>query len=127
MEDAQAIVDGAWPATLQSGLSYEDALLGQFELIACDAISVFLADDVVAAAPAGYLKNLYSQLLRSSEFEAIPVRIEKIPPGPEGFEFLDRFLGPIGPRSPIEVQVMRKKARIMEHWANKIGGHLVVG
>jgi hypothetical protein len=126
--------EGVWavllrprPTTLQTGLSLEDSLLGQFELISCDAVSVFLADDVLAGAPAGYLEDLYARLLRSSEFETVPIRIEEIPPTAQGLEFLERFLGQDGPRPPSVLRVMRKKARIMEHWANKIGGRLVVG
>lgn len=50
---ADSIV-GRVPMTVERGLSHTDALVGQFELISCDAISVFLADGVVATASRCY-------------------------------------------------------------------------
>lgn len=49
-EEAARILAQPLPVVLKRGLSLEDALIGQFELIACDAVSVFLADDVLEEA-----------------------------------------------------------------------------
>jgi len=78
------------PKVLKHGLSYPDALMGQFDLVCCDCISVFLADEVVEQAPKNYLSDLYSQLRQSSEFEIIHVRIESIPKNQQGEAFLSK-------------------------------------
>jgi hypothetical protein len=115
------------PTPIKSGLSYQDALLGQFELIACDAISVFLADEVVGNAPASYLAELYDDVRHSPEFELVSVRIESVPVNAKGRDFWDRFIGAAVPQLPMKLTVMKKKARIMAHWLEKIGGRIVVG
>ncbi len=115
------------PTPIKRGLSYEDALLGQFDLIACDAVSVFLADEIVSDAPKSYLTELYSDVRKSLEFELVSVRIESVPFDAKGRDFLDRFIGVTAPQLPLELTAMKKKARIMEHWATKIGGRVVVG
>ena len=115
------------PTPIKRGLSHEDALLGQFDLIACDAVSVFLADEVVSDAPASYLTKLYADVRESLEFELVSVRIESVPSDTKGRNFLDRFIGVATPQLPRELTAMKKKARIMEHWAAKIGGRVEVG
>ncbi len=115
------------PTPIKRQLSYEDALLGQFELIACDAVSVFVADEVVSDAPESYLAELYAAVRHSPEFEPVSLRIESLPVNAKGREFLDRFVGTAAPQFPLELTAMKKKARIMEHWAAKIGGRVVVG
>jgi hypothetical protein len=124
LQDALLVFEKPLPIPLKNGLSHEDALLDQFELISCDCISVFLADDVVTQAPKEYLIDLYSQLLKSSEFEIVPVRIEYIPDNQQGEQFLRQFLGRTELQFPSELKVLRKKARIMQHWVTKIGGSL---
>jgi len=125
--------DEAWktlacplPTLVKRGLSHEDALLGQFELVACDSISAFLVDEVIDNASRSYLSELYRDICRSPEFELVSVRIEDIPVDAMGSEFLNRFLGMTTAALPMELKFMRKKARIMEHWAAKIGGQIVV-
>ena len=113
------------PAAVRAHLSYADALLGQFELIACDAISVFLIDQVVENAPADYLTGLYADLRESPEFRTVSVRIESMPDDEQGRDYLGRFTGAASPELPLELRIMAKKARIMEHWASKIGGKVV--
>jgi hypothetical protein len=124
--DAEHILGGMFPAPVKKGLSYADAQLGQIELICCDAVSVFIVDTVVAEAPADYLANAYAKLLRSEEFELVSMRIDSIPAGPSGRMFCDRFLDGSTPRLPAVVDLMRKKARIMSHWAAKIGGQVAM-
>jgi hypothetical protein len=122
----QRVLAQPLPRVVKSTLSHADALLGQFEFICCDCVSVFLADGIVEQAPRAYLVDLYAQLRQSREFEVIPARIESLPNSPEGDAFLYRFLGQTLRQFPTKLQIMRKKARIMEHWAEKIGGRVVV-
>jgi hypothetical protein len=126
-DEAAKVLTQPLPAVVKRGLSYEDAVLGQFEFIACDAISIFLADEVVTDAPEGYLGELYADVSHSAEFELVSVRIESMPADAKGREFLNRFVGVLTAQFPLELTGMRKKARIMEHWAAKIGGRVVVG
>jgi len=114
------------PRLLKTGLSYENALFDQFELISCDAVSVFVADDVVREAVPGYLSSLFGVLLKSDEFELVSVLIEYLPESEKGEEFRNRFLGRRRCLFPAEMKFMRKKARIMQHWAAKIGGRVVI-
>lgn len=126
-DEARKVLTLPLPTPIKRGLSHEDALLGQFELIACDAVSVFLANEIVSYAPKSYLTQLYADVRRSLEFELVSLRIESIPADAKGRDFMDRFIGAAAPRLPLELKAMRKKARIMEHWATKIGGQVVVG
>jgi hypothetical protein len=113
------------PVPIKKGLSYPDALIAQFELICCDIVSVLIADEVVAGAPADYMAMLYAKLRKSDEFELVDVRIDSIPDTPSGREFFNRFLSGREPISSATViKLMRKKARIMQHWALKIGINL---
>ena len=113
-----------FPIVLRKGLSHPDALLAQFELVACDCVSVFLADDVAGHAPPEYLAELYGRLLKSPEFEEVVVRIETLPHDARAGDFLEKFLGHGNCPLPADLPMMRKKARIMQHWAAKIGGQL---
>jgi hypothetical protein len=117
-----------FPTVIVDGLPIEDALFGQFELISCDAISVFLRDEVVAKGFDDYLRNLYVDLRHSHEFEAVTVDIRSVPENEDGDRFLDQFLGierkdftAQSTEMPSQAEVARKKARIMSHWAGKIG------
>ena len=114
------------PVSVRGQLSYADALLGQFELIACDAVSVILMDEVVNTAPADYLAGLYADLCESPEFRSVSLRIESIPADEHGRDFLVRFTGAASPELPLELRVMTEKARIMEHWGTKIGGKVTI-
>lgn len=108
------------PTVLCQGLSESDAFLGQFELICCDAISVFIPDHVVNFGEHEYLDELYSTLLRSSEFAETKVVVDSIPDSESGSEFVNQFFGMTG--DPIENTVVPfKKARIMVHWGSKVG------
>ena len=126
LDGSLAILARPMPLILKHGLSHEDALLGQFELISCDAVSVFLNDEIVAEATQDYLTDLYRLLLQSTEFQPVSVRIEYIPSNDKGVEFLSRFVSKAVITLPIELKVMQKKARIMQHWAVKIGGRLTI-
>jgi len=82
---------------------------------------------VVAAADQQYLNRLYSNLLRSDEFARTGVRIDSLPADDQGKAFSDQFIGPHPSAFPIHLVVPHKKARIMDHWAIKIGGTIAVG
>jgi len=127
--DARIRVGCPLPTPVKPGLSYNDAEVGQFELIACDAISVILDDDVFRGASQPYLNDLYDKMLNSSEFEEVPIRIESIPRTNEGDDFIDQFLSDEDDDiwRTQELIVLRKKARIMQHWAANIGGAVSVG
>ena len=59
-------------------------------------------------------------LLNSREFRPVPVRIDLVRDNPSGKEFCDRFLGGRKPGASA-VKLVRKKAKIMQHWAATIG------
>jgi len=122
------------PLPVVSGLSLGDVMLGQFELVCCDSISVFLRTEVVSSAEQWYLAQLYQQFRRSPEFERVTVTIASVPQTALGEQFVDQFLGgaDIVPRlvsaglHSYRESMMRKKARIMAHWAQKIRAEVVV-
>jgi hypothetical protein len=95
---------------------------------------VFLRTEVVSSAEQWYLAQLYQQFQRSPEFETVRVTIASVPQTAVGEQFIDQFLGgtDIVPRLAIaglrsrEESMMRKKARIMAHWAEKIGAEVAI-
>jgi hypothetical protein len=119
------------PLSIVSSLSLADALLGQFELVCCDSISVFLRDDIVSSGDRHYLNQLYRQFPESPEFKNVAVKVISLPDTVLAQHFVDQFLGEpngvviAGAPSHCE-SMMRKKARIMAHWAQKIGAEVVI-
>jgi len=108
-------------------LTLDAAMAGQFALSCCDCVSAFVPDEVVYDANAGYLYELSEAVTRSPEFEWITVRLISIPPNDRGRQFAWQFLGmAVGFATPSEIQVHRKKARLMMHWAPKCGVRLEV-
>jgi hypothetical protein len=126
LERAERLLSGPFPVCVRKGLSYSDAQIGQFELICRDAMSVIIADEVVAKAPADYLADLYAKLRKIDEFELVAVRIDSVPDSPSGQKFCNRFLNGWKPASSAAMELMRKKARIMQHWATRIGVRMTV-
>jgi hypothetical protein len=124
--DVRARVAGPLPLAVEHGLSHADALLGQFELICCDCISIFVCDTVLASASSQYLKRLFARLRTSAEFDLVGARLESVPLGPAGLAFMNRFFGQLLVDLPLELQVMRKKARSMSQVAESIGARLVI-
>lgn len=122
-ERAIARLNQALPITLKVQLTEADALLGQFELICCDAVSVFISDKVIKHGESKYLIDLWNTLLRSDEFAETNVAVDSIPDSEAGADFIDQFLGSYD-GSPKTVTVPYKKARIMNHWGSKIGAHI---
>jgi hypothetical protein len=130
---AADLVARSCPQPIAIGLSLGDALLGQFELVCCDSISVFLKAEVLLSATGAYLARLYSQVQSSSEFEDVIVRVTAIPDTDQGRRIVDQFLGSmkkvVGDASKgysYTGAMMRKTARIMAHWAGKIGTEVTI-
>jgi hypothetical protein len=121
LQDAERQMTRTPPFVVKRELSLSDALLAQFELVCSDVVSIFLSDDVVANAEPEYLASLYRGVAHADEFQTLSIRISSIPDNDEGRAFAEQFIGPTVPELPIEIIAMRKKARIMTHWANKIG------
>jgi hypothetical protein len=109
------------PIAIQSLISYENASLGQFELICADSISVILRDDVAMDGESDYLESLYQSLRRSQEFQIVLASLLTVPVGDRGQNFCDQFLGCTKVLPPITISTTFKKARIMQHWAGQIG------
>jgi len=109
------------PFVLKRKLDLSDAMLAQFELACADMISIFLSDHVVTNGKPEYLATLYRDMLRADEFQVFTVRVNSIPDGDTGRSFVDQFIGPSVRGLPCEFTAMRKKARIMTHWAKRIG------
>lgn len=120
-EEAQVQMGKKPPFVVKRELTPSDAMLAQFELICCDVVSVFIRDTVIADAETGYLSHLYSTLLRADEFQRMPVCTVFIPQHSAGRAFAEQFIGPAVPTLPCEMTATRKKARIMYHWARKVG------
>ena len=114
------------PVTINPDLTEEEALWGQFELICCDAVSIFLRSEVVEQNDKTYLWPLFKKVLESSEFKPAVVSITEIPMTESGEKFVVQFLGGTVARRvlPMTLTIPFKKARIMEHWASRVGAHL---
>jgi hypothetical protein len=108
------------PCVVQRDLSLADAMQGQFELICADSISVFIDDDVLRNAKPEYLDGLFRDLRQSPEFQPVRLEVHMVPDGQRGANFLRQFFG-CELKTPFSRRVARKKARIMQHWGEKIG------
>jgi hypothetical protein len=109
------------PFVVAQNLELDEAIAGQLALVACDCISAFVRDEVVNAAATETLRQLHKEILSSPEFEQVSVQIESIPESADGRQFRERFFGATIVRTPSKVKVFRKKARLIELWAKRIG------
>lgn len=116
------------PVTINPDLTEEDALWGQFELICCDTISIFIRSEVMEQNGRTYLWPLFEKTLHSAEFQPTTVIVEEVPETESGQKFVDQFLGDSfsnqGKAFPATVKVPFKKARIMQHWASRVGAKI---
>ena len=112
------------PFVVKRELTVADAMLAQFELVCCDVVSVFIADAVLSRADPSYLAELYGSLIHADEFDKVSIRLVSVPEHPEARAFVQQFIGSHAPALPYEMPAMRKKARIMIHWAKKIGAEV---
>ncbi|HTY86916.1 MAG TPA: hypothetical protein VMB80_05575 [Candidatus Acidoferrum sp.] len=120
---ATILVEKSTPVTINPDLTEDEAIWGQFELICCDAISVFLRSEVVAQNDQSYLWPLFKRVLESREFKPATVSITEVPNTESGRQFVSQFLA--GSQTmPVTLSVPFKKARIMEHWAARVGVQL---
>jgi hypothetical protein len=114
------------PVIVNGGLTESEALFGQFELVCCDAVSAFVRSEIVQQNGIGYLDALCRSIANSPEFRRVPLRINLVPNTDEGELFIDQFLGSTNRTHsdwsfPLAITVPLKKARIMKHWAERIG------
>lgn len=124
-QEADDVTARSLPAVLRRGLSWADAAIGQYELIAVDAVSVFLRDEVIRRPPPGYLDYLYPVLLRSTEFQLVDTTVE-LPATERANELREHFFGAPNFDTSIRLQLMRKKATIFAHLASQIGGSVLI-
>jgi hypothetical protein len=129
--DAKTILYKPCPLPVANKLTLVDAYLGQFELICCDTVAIFIADEVAQEAEESYLRELISWVRESTEFQFSRIEVDSVPNTEEGQRFLDQFLGWYQkghlPPMPIIKEFMRKKTRLMEHWGEKIGASIHYG
>ncbi len=115
------------PYVVSHGLTEAEALYGQFELICCDNISAFFRSGIVSGANMpNHLDALFRNILTSPEFLPVKIDVVSIPQNESGEEFVDQFLGLPFPSkgSLTDITVHFKKARIMDHWATRIGAKI---
>lgn len=123
-KDAEGCLAQSTPALIERGLTYADAMLGQFELVCCDSVAVFVRDSVVEQADEKYLYELYECLLQSPEFAATPIWVNALPDNAKGDAYINQFLVTVPASYPQQLIVPYKMARIMHHWARLIGGNV---
>ncbi len=127
-EKAAGLADRPVPVTINFDLSEEDAVYGQFELISCDSIGVFVRTEVLGESEKGYIQALFGKILQSTEFKPVKVKVVDVPETEPGQKFVDQFLGMAilrqRPVFPLSVEVPFKKARIMMHWATRVGAQV---
>lgn len=116
------------PVRINSDLSERDALWGQFELICCDAVSIFIRSEILDQMDLAEFQSLVEKTSHSTEFQPTSVIISEIPQTQSGRSFVDQFLAIVEPAKvailPFTVIVPFKKARIMQHWATRVGAKL---
>lgn len=125
--EARELANSPLPLTINPGLTESEALYGQFELICCDAIAIFVRSEVLLEQRQwNYLQSLFSKVLESPEFRPTKIDVRSVPATEPGQRFVDRFFGGALPRQRSEAShslfwVPFKKARIMKHWAERVG------
>lgn len=126
LENLEIFAEKSCPFVIRSSMTYGDASLGQFELICANAVSIIVRDEVALDGEPDYLKDLFQTLRQSNEFQLVTLSLLALPSDERGRNFCDQFLG--GPEflPPITLSTTRKKSRIMQHWAQKIGVRLEI-
>jgi len=126
---AIALLGRPSPVTINLDLTEENATLGQFELVCCEAIAAVVRSEVAGEADRGYLADLLQKVSRSPEFKPITIRIDSVPMNESAQRFVDQFLGLDVKRLselgfPRRFTIPLKKARIMKHWAARVGAQV---
>jgi hypothetical protein len=121
--DAAVLASHSAPVTINPDLTEVEALWGQFELVCCDAVSIYLRSEVIEQNDHSYLWPLFKKVSESSEFRPATVSITQVPATESGNKFLGQFVGGQAMKRvfPITLTIPFKKARIMEHWATRVG------
>ncbi len=123
--EAAELVHSPVPVTINPGLTEGEALFGQFELICCDAISAFVRSEVLFEQHQHkYLQDVFQRVLESPEFRPTRVKVLDVPATESGQKFLDQFVGLATLGRAKSVWVPFKKARIMKHWAARVGARV---
>ncbi len=122
--DVIALLKTRTPQVIASGLSFDDALHGQLEFVCCDTTAVIVRDDVAQDRDPSYLHLLYTQVMRSEEFQPVDVAVSSVPETEHGRRFWNQFFGVCTPMQPYRAQISSKKARILAHWAAKIDAYV---
>ena len=118
------------PAIVNPGLTEAEALWGQFELICCDTIAAFVRSEVLLdREQREYLETVYQRVLRSPEFRPTRIDIREVPATEGGEKFMDQFIGKAvaeeqRPLDEFSLLVPYKKARLMKHWAARVGAQV---
>lgn len=125
-QDATLLTSRNTPVVINPGLTEGEALWGQFELICCDSISIFLRSEVIEQNDKSYLYPLFEKVLESAEFKPVAVAITHVPNTEMGKKFVGQFLGESSAVNelPLFLKIPFKKARIMAHWAERVGAQL---
>lgn len=115
------------PLVVCRGLTLDDALAAQAAFACCDSITAFVRDELAdQMMPVDYA-ILLSEIEFSPEFQPLRLRIETMPQTQPSQRFNWVFFGmAVGLELPVEVVAYRKKARLMQHWAQHIGGRISV-
>jgi hypothetical protein len=90
--EAAVMAGRAAPFTVNPDLTEEEALWGQFELVCCDAVSVYLRSEVIEQNDRSYLWPLFDKISESSEFRPVTVTILQVPATESGDRFLEQFV-----------------------------------
>jgi hypothetical protein len=117
------------PFTINPGLTEAEALfgqfVGQFELICCNAVAAFIRSKVILEQDDYiYLRSLFQKVAQSPEFRPTRIDILEVPATEAGERFVDQFLGSAVRDESFSGVVPYKKARIMKHWAARVGAEV---
>jgi hypothetical protein len=118
------------PATVNPGLTEAEALWGQFELICCNTIAAFVRSEVLLdQEQQDYLNTVFQRVLLSSEFKSTRIDIREVPATEAGENFMNQFIGGAvreknRPLEEFSLMVPYKKARLMRHWAARVGAQV---
>lgn len=126
---AAALAQRPAPLFVNLDLDYGDAILGQFELVCCDAPAAILPSSVLERGDPRYLAELFADIAVSEEFRPTKVAIHELPADKEGTRFGDQFLGVKSSdfasiSFPLTFVASFKKVRM---WAERIGGRVELG
>jgi len=122
---AEALLCRPLPITISPDLAFEDAQLGQFELVCCDAAAAIVSSEVLEKGDKNYLSSLFERISESTEFKPCTLTVVELPQSEDGRKFADQFLGSeLGHLQGVRVHVPFKKAKIMKHWADRIGARV---